>query len=231
MVIAISIAFLGLIGIAAFLLLKDTEQKSAAQTGKGKAATKTSEANLILKFQEKLSADEERIRLLEEGLKNTEIRLKEAFEREKALLKEKSQVAFDSVQHKKLEKECETARQEIKHKEKILEEEISTRRKQTSELSEAQKERDLLRKKSADIAMALRKSQAAVENLTSELKAVKKTVSNQERIVKEHTENKIGGEWVSRQEFEKIEKELAEKEALIQKILALKPQSHPQGGG
>lgn len=229
LVIALSIVFIGLIGMAVFLLLKDTQQKSPAQAEKGKTA-KPAETDLAVKLQKKLAAGEEKIRGLEEALKNTETRLQEALEREKTLLKGRSQTAFDIVGHEKIKKEYEASRQEIKHKEKTLEEEISTRRRQTIELQEAQRERDLLRKKSADTEMTLRKSQAAVEKLTGELRAAQKTMSNQEKTIKEHTENKIGGEWVSRHEFEKIEKEIAEKEALIQKILALKPQSGPKEG-
>ncbi len=50
----------------------------------------------------------------------------------------------------------------------------------------------------------------------------KATIKEQKKIVAEHTENKIGGEWVSRAEFEKVERELKEKETMIQRFLTIK---------
>lgn len=230
-IILIAVTFLAFIGAAAYVFLKDSQ-------GKDKSVTKDEGADLIGQYQKKIVSYEERIKKLEYSLAAMEqelIKTKESETalqaKEKDLLKEKSHIAFDSEQYEKFKKDFEALKTEMPHKEEALEKEISLRRKQESELKTSQLDCETLKKRVTESEDAYRKSQAAIEALTKELNLAKKTIDEQKKMVREYTENKMGGEWVSRMEFEKVEKELREKEALIQKFLSHKPDtpSPPSG--
>ena len=224
LILVIGMAFLGLIGIGVYIFLKEPQQKNPLDM-----TVKNEEAELIPQFHKKISACEEKIKSLEYNLEATSLELTQTKEKEKALLKEKSAVTFDSEQYEKFKKEFQTLKGELSGKEEMLEKEISQRRKESSELAELKAESDALKKKTIESEDAYRKAQAAIETLTKELALARKTIDEQKRVVKEHSENKKEGEWVSRIEFNKIENELKEKEAMIQKFLSLKkdPPSAP----
>lgn len=222
-IILIAVAFMVFIGATAYVFLKDSQ-------GKSKPVTKDEGADIIAQYQKKIVSYEERIKKLEYSLAAMDqelIKTKESESalqaKEKNLLKEKSHIAFDSEQYEKFKKDFEALKNELAHKEEALEKEISLRRKQESELKQYQLDCEALKKRITESEDGYRKSQAAIEVLTKELNLAKKTIDEQKKTVREYSENKMGGEWVSRMEFGKVEKELREKETLIQKFLSHKP--------
>lgn len=221
-IVVMGIAFVALIAAGFFLFSKESPpspQKSIA--------SKNPEADIIPGLRRKISSNEEKIKSLEYNFEATRLELAQTKEKEKTLLNEKSKEAFDSQQYEKSKKEHQLLKEELTRKEENLENEISLRRQQGTELTQLKTESDGLKKRVMEAEDAFRKAQTTIETLTKELAIAKRTFQEQQRIVQEHTENKIGGEWVSREEFNKVEKELREKEALIQKYLALKKDLQP----
>lgn len=220
-ILLIAITFLGLVGFAVFILLKEPQNQNV-KGSKVLSQDKNKEIDLMAQFQRKITAYEEQLKNHEATSAALQLELAQTKEREKTLLKEKSQMTFDEGQYEKFKKEYQALKRELIHKEEILEQEISQRRKHLQDLTGLQQDCETYKKQNIEFQDAYRKSQTIIETLTEELQHTEKRLDEQSKIVREHTENKIEGEWVSRDEFEKLEKELKEKEAFLQRLLALK---------
>ncbi len=214
LILLIGVAFLALIGAAFFIFFKEPKE-----TVKKKIPTTEPQADVVGAFNKKISQCETKIKSLEYDLEASRLELAQTKEKEKALLSEKSRVVFDREQYEKFKKEHQLLKQELTGKEEMLEKEISSRRREASELAQTKIDLEALKKRVIESEDAYRKSRASCEALSKELSLAKKTIEDQKRIVNEHTVNKIEGEWVSRIEFNKLERELKEKEALLQKYL------------
>lgn len=217
-IILLGLIFLGIVGGLAFFIFKEP----GAPGVNVRSPLKDQGPDIAAQLQKKLKQAEEKAKSLEYNLEALQLELNQTKEKEKALLKEKSESTFNAEQYEKFKKDFAVLKAELTGKEETLEKEISERRKQAQELTAAVQENEALKKRVLEAEDAHRKAQTAVEALTKELEAARKTLGDQKKIVQEHTENKIGGEWVSRLEFEKVEKELKEKEAMIQKMLSIK---------
>lgn len=218
LIVFIAVAFLAIAAALGIYVFKGSE---TPEEKKG-ASIKTPDAEMLSQFKRKAAACEEKLKSLEMDFEAASLELKQTKEREKVLLTDKSKITFDSEQYEKFKKDFQTLKVELTGKEESLEKEISERRKQGMELALIRQEHDILKKKNTETDDAYRKSQTLVETLTKELQTIKSALNEQRKIVDEHKENKIEGEWVSRPEFEKIERELREKEAMIQRLLSLK---------
>ena len=166
---------------------------------------------------------EERIKQLEDDLNTARQETEKSQEREQNLLKEKNNIAFDTSSLERMKKEQTELKEELTSKEETLEEVISARRRENSELVQLRQEHDLLKKKLAETDDAWRKSQTIAENLDKDNKALKDTLQQQKKVIEEHNVNKTEGEWVSRDEFERLQAALREKESQIQKFKHLAP--------
>ena len=218
LIFLIGAVFLGLLGAGFYIFLKEPKE-----TAKGKIQTKEPESDVVAALQKKISNYETKINNLEYDLEATKLDLAQTKEKEKALLTEIARVTFDAEQYEKLKKDHQALKAELPGKEEMLEKEISSRRLESAELAQLKTELQTLKKKAMETEDSFRKSQMTIEAFTKELNLSKKTIEEQKRIVKEHSENKVEGEWVSRIEFNKIEKELREKEALLQRFLSNQP--------
>lgn len=220
---AITLVFIGLIAGGLYFLLvepaKNNQQKKDDQPKK--------EPDILSQYQRKIKHSEQKIAALEQEMEALKLELLQAQGREKELLKERSAVAFESAQFEKLKKDHLVLKSESDNKEAILEKEISLRRSQAVELAQTRSECEQLKKKLDNASDALRRTNQLLETTTKDLQNVKSILHEQKKVVQEHSENKIEGEWVSREEFSKIENELTEKEALIQKLLSLPGQKQP----
>ncbi|OIO36094.1 MAG: hypothetical protein AUJ74_03745 [Candidatus Omnitrophica bacterium CG1_02_44_16] len=217
------LCFLGLLA-AGFLYFYRSPEESPEKNG---PRTKTHGFDLATQLQKKISSHEQKLKDIEYTLQAAQLELAQTKEKEKILLKERSQNAFDIEQYEKFKKEYQTLKTELSHKEEALETEITRGRRLDSQLLGIKTDAEILKKRIIASDDAFRRSQATIETLTRELILAKKTIADQKKIVQEHSENKAEGEWVSRIEFNKIEIELKEKEAMIQKLLSLKKSQPP----
>jgi len=222
--ILLVLCFLGLLA-AGFLYFYRSPEEGSPE--KDKPHGKNHGFDLTTSLQKKLSSHEQKLNDMEYTLQAAQLELAQSKEKEKTILKEKSQNAFDAEQYEKLKIEFQALKKELSHKELMLEAEITHRRHIDSQLLGVQTEAQALKKRIIESDDAFRKSQVAIETLTRELNLAKKTIADQKKIVVEHSENKAEGEWVSRIEFNKIEMELKEKEAMIQKLLNIKKEQTP----
>lgn len=223
LMILLVLCFLGL--VAAGFLYFYRSPKEVPE--KDKLHANTHGFDLATQLQKKISSHEQKIKDIEYSLQAAQLELAQTKEKEKALLKERSQNTFDTEQYEKFKKEFQALKTELTHKEEMLEAEITHRRRLDSQLLVIKTDAEVLKKRIMGSDDAFRKSQAAIETLTRELNLAKKTIVDQKKIVQEHSENKAEGEWVSRIEFNKIEMELKEKESMIQKLLSLKKDQPP----
>lgn len=217
-IVLVSVAFIGFVSVFAFQFI---EERRAAPSA-SKPPKKDPQAELLSQFKRRTAEALEKLKKVEYEAEAYRLELSQTKEREKALINEKSQINFDSQQYEKFKKEFQALKQDISSKEQALEKEISLRRSQSAELGQIKEDARLLKGQLGETQDVLRKTQAIAETLSKELTTARKMIEDQKKIVAEHTENKMGGEWVSRAEFEKVERELKEKEAMIQKFLALK---------
>ncbi|MEK7850098.1 MAG: hypothetical protein AAB213_04730 [Candidatus Omnitrophota bacterium] len=223
LMILLVLCFLGL--VAAGFLYFYRSPKEVPEKDKLHAITHG--FDLATQLQKKISSHEQKIKDIEYSLQAAQLELAQTKEKEKSLLKERSQNTFDTEQYEKFKKEFQALKTELTHKEEMLEAEITHRRRLDSQLLGIKTDAEALKKRIMGSDDAFRKSQAAIETLTRELNLAKKTIVDQKKIVQEHSENKAEGEWVSRIEFNKIEMELKEKESMIQKLLSLKKDQPP----
>ncbi len=224
LIVLISVAFIGLVSVFGYQFYEEHRNASGglSNTPKNKVPKKDTHAEMLAQMRRKVSEYEERIKKIELEFEASKLELNHTKEREKKLLDEKSQNKFDGQQYEKFKKEYVGLKDEIKNKEELLEKEISLRRASVSELSQLKSEFETIKKQLSQTEDKLRKSETLADNLNKELLIAKATIKEQKKIVAEHTENKIGGEWVSRAEFEKVERELKEKETMIQRFLTIK---------
>lgn len=218
LIVMICLAFLGLLGTLGYPFFRENIAGRIVQSPQ----TKQSGSSLDQEYQKKIRDNEEKIKKIELDHTAVKLELSQTKEREKALAEQISGIKFDHEQYEKFKKDYQQLKQEITQKENALEKEISLRRMQSSELTQLKQDHENIKKKLSETEDCYRRSHTLAENLKKELAILNKTVEEQKKIVMEHTENKLGGEWVSRAEFEKIENELKEKEMMIQKFLSLK---------
>lgn len=218
----IAAIFLGIGGFAVYTILQEKTPGPAAQHPKGLPDKKRDEPDIIEQFHKKIRGLEEQIKQHEAAFAAVQLELAQTKEREKKLSQEKSQIIFDAAQYEKFKKDHEGLKRELNHKEEVLEKEIAERRKQAQETDALQQEVQTTKKRSVELEDALRKSQTMVEALTKQLQDTRRMLQDQNKIVEEHSTQKKEGEWVARTEFEKMEATLKEKEALIQRLSALK---------
>lgn len=223
LMILLVLCFLGLLAAGFLYFYRSPEETPEAD----KPRANTKGFDLATQLQKKISSYEQKLKDNEYSLQAAQLELAQTKEKEKILLKERSQGTFDSQQYEKFKKEYEALKSELARKEEMLEAEITLRRRLDSQLLGIKTDSEALKKRIIESEDAFRKSQAAIETLTRELNLAKKTIADQKKIVVEHSENKAEGEWVSRIEFNKIEIELKEKESMIQKLLSLKRDQPP----
>jgi len=203
------------------LFYKETAKIPRASLSKETMPEKNDEPHLIAQLQKKIIFYEEEKKDFQLKYEAAQLELTQIREREKSLLKEKTSNVFDAEQYEKFKKEHHALREELIKKEELLEKEIASRRQQTSELNQVKDEADALRKRVSESEDASRKAQIKMEALTEELTLAKKTIEGQKKIVQEHSINKKEGEWVSREEFARLERQLQEKERQLQEKDAL----------
>jgi len=220
LIVLVSVAFIGLITI--FVYQYYEEHRNAGTVPKNKVSKKDTQAELLAQSKRRIAEYEEKVKKMEYEFEACRLELSQTKERERTLINEKSQVKFDSEHYEKFKKEFSAAKEELKAKEETVEKEISLRRANSIELTHLKQEHEALKKKLSSTEDLYRKLQSILENLTKDLKAAKDTIREQNKVVTEFTKNKMGGEWVSRAEFEKIEIELKEKDTMIQRFLAIK---------
>ena len=220
MILMISLLFMGIVGVGVFMLFyKEPPKTPRSPLAKEIAPEKNDEPHLIAQLQKKIAFFEEEKKEFQLKYEAAQLELTKIREHEKSLLKEKTSNAFDAEQYEKFKKEYHTLKEELIKKEEILEKEIASRRQQASELSLVKEEADALKKRVSESEDASRKAQVKIETLTEELNLAKKTIEEQKKIVQEHSINKKEGEWVSREEFARLERQLQEKDALLKQFL------------
>jgi chromosome segregation ATPase len=227
LMLVIGLVFLGLVGAGLYVAIHDPSffglTRKDAAAPKSKQDPKKPMVDPLADLQKKFNTTEERMKEYQTRIENLQYDLEQAKKQEKALRNEKSTSAFDSQQYEKFKKEFKQQQTLLSAKEEILEKEISQRRQLAAELAGARQENDELKKRTMEAEDATRKAQSMLETTAKELDQLKRAVREQKKIVQEHATQKSEGEWVSREEFNKVEQELAEKEAMIKKLLALTP--------
>ncbi|MFA5038783.1 MAG: hypothetical protein WC732_03795 [Candidatus Omnitrophota bacterium] len=216
LILFMALVFLGMIGAGIFFFLKETPPRPGPAF-KIPPAVPPSQDPLELP-PKKTARYDEKIKQLEEELQAAQEEIRKGQEREAGLLKEKNNVAFDSSGYERLKKEQAALREEMTAKEETLEEVISARRRENAELIQLRQEFDILRKKNAETEDAFRKAQTIIENMDKDNKSCKALLEQQKKILEEHNVNKTEGQWVSREEFEKLQALLKEKDSLLQKF-------------
>lgn len=212
----LGLGFLAVLAGGFFFFLK--EKPSGTPASKTEKRTAGSAADLQEILARKTARYEEKIQQMDEELRAVRKEIEKSQEREQNLIKEKNNIAFDTSSLERLKKEQAELKEELKSKEETLEEVISARRRENGELIQLRQDHELLKKKLSETEDAERKSQAVVENLSKENKSLKETLQQQKKIVDEHNVNKTEGEWVSREEFDRLQAVLKEKESQIQKF-------------
>jgi chromosome segregation ATPase len=225
LMLVIGLVFLGLVGAGFYVAIHDPSffglSRKDAGAAKNKPDPKKPAIDPLADLQKKFSSNEERIKEYQTRIENLQYDLEQAKKQEKTLRDEKSTSAFDGQQYEKFKKEFKQQQAQLSAKEERLEKEISQRRQLATELAGAKQENDGLKKRTMEAEDAMRKAQNVSETTAKELDQLKRAVREQKKIVQEHTTQKSEGEWVSREEFRKVEQELEEKEAMIKKLLAL----------
>ncbi len=222
LIVFMGTAFLGIIAALTFFFLKEQPSpKTPSSTGKDVKGPK----ELSQLPNKKAIEYEEKIKKIENELDNIKAELAKTKEEHKTLLEEKSHINFNMEQYEKFKKEYLGLKDELLKKEELLEKEISLRRAQTQELTQLKQDHVTVKEKIIETEDALRKSQTMVEAFKKTVEGLKKQISDHGKIVNEYSQVKSEGQWVSREEFNKIEAELKEKEQMLQKILAIKKES------
>ena len=226
--IAISVVFGVLIVIGGIYLFQDMPaagQKKAAAKGADPAPKRDGKADFVTILQKKVAVTEEKLKNLEGEFQAQRLELSRAKEREKKFEEEKASQAHVSQQFEKFQKEHALLKEETNKREHLLEEEISRRRQETTQLASAVSERDALKKELAQTQDTVRKTQTLYEHTVADLREARSELEKLKKFSQETTAQKTQGGWVAREEFDKVENELREKEAFVKKLLAL--QQHP----
>jgi DNA repair exonuclease SbcCD ATPase subunit len=219
-------AFVGIVAAAAYFLFKEDSGGSPTSTPARPTAPAVN-ANPAAQLQRKIAQTEERFKNLQIDHESIQLELAQTKERERAIAKERSEIVFDKQQYERFLKDHAVLKIELKQKEDAVEKEISLRRQQATELAQVQQSFETTRQRLTQTEDELRKSKLTVETLQKDLIDAKKILSSQNRIVEEHVVNKTEGEWVSREEFHKLENELREKDTLLKKMLSLPEKKEP----
>jgi hypothetical protein len=214
-----SMIFIGIVGALIYFVFLEPAGKANPKIQNQQSIKPIDDA---IQLKKKISNLEEKFKTLELEKEALNQELSLIKEKEKTLLKEKSAITFDTEQYDKFKKDFNQFKDELTKKEEMLEIEITEKRKHASDLIQSKQENEILKKRIIEAEDAERKAQTKIEILTKDIEATSKIIRAQKRIVEEHAENKTEGEWVSRTEFETIERELKEKEIMIQKLLTLK---------
>ncbi len=218
LIVLISVAFIGLVASLAYQHINEAK----APAGKTNTKTPKNDAEITASYQRKIKSYEEKIKKIELDFEAVQLELRQLKEKEKTSEAAKSEIKFDYEQYEKFKKEFSELKKVLSQKEELLEKEISAHRSESTELQRQKQDCQNLKKQLSETQDAHRKSQALAEGFEKELKKAKQTISEHTKAAQQHSQNKVGGEWVSRDEFEKIEKELLEKQAMIEKFLSLK---------
>lgn len=224
-IILIGVVFLGIVAALAYSLLNEQSAGKINTIKTTKDDFKKEEAQSDRLSNRKITEYEERIKKLENELELTKTDFVKIKEIKEKLSEEKSHIVFDMEQYEKFKKEHQELKNEIVKKEGLLEKEISLRRTQSQELTQIQQDHKTAKQKIAETEDALRKAQGIIETLKKTIDDLKKQLSEHSKIVNEYSEKKSEGQWVSREEFNKIEAELKEKENMLQKLLSLKKET------
>lgn len=221
----IGLVFLGLVGTGFYVAIHDPSffglSRKVSGPAKAKPDPRKPAVDPLVDWQKKCALAEERIKEYQTRIENLQYDIEQANKQQKTLRDEKSTSAFDSQQLEKFKKEYKEQQAHLSAKEEMLEKEISLRRQLATELATAKQENDGLKKRTMEAEDATRKAQSLLETTAKELDQLKRAVREQKKLVQEHTIQKSEGEWVSREEFKKVEQELMEKEAMIKKLLTL----------
>lgn len=218
LILILGLVFLSVLGGSVYFFLQDKNFFSPSQAAKnipGACGVEGQKDDLLLK---KSARYEERIKSLENELKASQEQTAKSQQREQELLKEKNNNAFDNSSFEKIRAENQSLREEFKSKEEALEEIISARRRENTELIGLRQEFDSLKKKNSVTEDDLRKAKAIIENMTKDNKAANAELERQKKIIEEHNTNKTEGQWVSRDEFDRLQSLLKEKETLLLKL-------------
>jgi predicted nucleic acid-binding Zn-ribbon protein len=226
-ILIVGLVFAGLVWAVIYFIKDDFPKTTKKPQVKPETPVNKNDGDLSRHLQKKLAQTEEKCKNMELQYEAAQLELSQTKDKEKNLLKAKAEDVFDREQYEKFKKEFQILKKEVADKEESLEKEIGLRRQQSSQLTSTQQERDDLQKRASRTEDAHRKALASIESLTKELQDLKRKVREQGRIVEEHAVSKTEGEWISRAEFDKVEKELQEKELLIRKMLSINKEPNP----
>ncbi len=232
--IVLSVVFVVLVVIGGMHLFRETPpdgQKEKPSENTATARKRDAKTDFITILQKKVAVTEEKLKNLEGEFQAQRLELSQAKERKKKLEEEKSSMNFDTQQSKKIQKEHTLLKEELNKKERLLEEEISRRRQETTQLANIKMELDALKKHLTQTQDAFRKTQTLYEHTVTDLKGTRSELEKQRKAAQLSSGQKTQGGWVAREEFDKVEHELEEKEKFIKKLLALQQQQPPQGEG
>ncbi len=228
--IVIAVVFAVLVVIGAMHMLQEAPPAGPKRSSQDTAAPKRdAKTDFIGILKKKLAVTEEKLKALEAEFQAQRLELAAAKERVKKLEEEKSSTAYDAVSSQKLQKEHALLKEELGTKEHLLEEEISRRRQETSQRTDAQMQLDTLKGQLTKTQDAFRKTQMLYEHTVTDLKEARADMEKQKKAAQEACGQKTQGGWVAREEFDKVEHELEEKEKLIKKLLALQQQPPQEG--
>lgn len=220
LIVIMGMVFLGIIAALVFFFLKEPAEKTTLTSSDKKIAQEITGLNRLP--NKKIIEYEEKIKKLANELDKAKIENTQVKEEQKKLLEEKSHIVFDMEQYEKFRKEHQELKNEILKKEELLEKEISLRRAQSQELIQIKQGLASSRQKIIETEDAFRKSQTTLENSKKTIDEQRKELAQHSKIVNEYSEKKSDGQWVAREEFNKIETELKEKEQMLQKLLSIK---------
>jgi len=198
------------------------------------APKRDAQADFIGILKKKVAVSEEKLKNLEGELQAQRLELAAAKEREKRLEEAKASSTHDAQSFERLKKEHALLKEEVGNKERLLEEEISRRRLETEQLADANAQMAALQEQLSKTQDVFRKTQTLYERTVADLKEARAELEKQTKAAQEASGQKTQGGWVAREEFDKVEHELREKEMFIKKLLALQQQQQqppPQEGG
>ena len=232
--VVIAVAFVALLIAGAMHFFQDGPSGApgkAPAAPKAAAAKRDGKADFIAILQKKVAVGEEKIKGLEGEFQAQRLETARAREQIKKIEGEKASMAHDAQSYQKFKKEHAVLKEEMKKKEHLLEEEISRRRQETTHLANAKRDLDDLKRQLTQAQDAFRKAQTLYERTTAELRETRAALDKHIKASQEQSGQKTQGGWVAREEFEKVERELEEKEAFVKKLLALQQQPPPPTGG
>jgi len=227
--IVIAVVFGVLVVIGGVHLLQEPPAPGKKKSGKKEPAApkRDGKADFVRILQKKVAIGEEKIKELEGEFQVQRQELSKAKEREKKLLDDKKSMEHDARSYQKFKKEHKILRDEAAKKEHLLEDEISRRRQQTTQLANVKSDIDALKKELKLAQDNFRKTQALYERTVGDLKETRAALNKITKAAQAEAGQKTQGGWIAKEEFDKVEHELQEKEALLKKLLTLQQQPPP----